>query len=847
MKRQLECVTFVTKLDKLNNATERTIEPSEHTPKKQISENADPPDVAMLHTKQLKEIENAKECLKDMNVQKPWQPWPPKEEIPTLVHHTPSRNPLAPFSELKDPLENREYADSWRDPLLPSLGSRFRYSDRSGLNEPTPADAMVSWFKHKKADVTNDSPPEGLPGLVSLLHNLSDESMNLPPLKSVQPPAKPLKWQGGKDKLNVGDNSAPAQSLVLTVVRQSGKNATLHTIQADDAPRATTTSAKRKNEKEASVQTSDPPAPLKPAEAQSKSPPARAPKGTKVSRTVSVIAATETSSSESEDSPRSAPHSPATQPVSGFFATQPVSGFFATPLVASPAEAAPEKLAGMRPRRQTAGRVNTKSLFEDELEEEEERRAIAERKARDRYNEYLDMVNGLPRRCVPQLNGDEDVGSSDRHPGEIEPFMNYPPWTYFLDTHTVPQGSADISTVVPTVELPRLRESDRDDIEFHGGELPGFSALEQLTGLFAPGFKEFLYPDFDPSEAPPMAIPMVHVINPDAIDVWQEVAESALCEEWELTQKEWGSMQEAQIQALRKTEQKIVARQETEIRQRLLAERKKDSDQEVRSTQRRITQKIQREYDEFVSTSTPLQLSMQQPLNKGLRAIGNCRGGRRAWTLFDRSIRIGEVISGNSGAKKTANRWLSLPAADPSYKRQLNDDTLDFVPPPSVGRSGRQATRAGRSRVPGGCVRAARGTASLRSGDESPGAGDGDAERDSELTGRRGAPVEGDFSLASEEEMETAVEQSRQRDLDRMLREAAPKMSPDFPRRFATSSDQVEQRQPSPPAGGSLQGQQDADTVIHSRTLKQRMRGKPATKPRVEGRRLRNCTVTNKF
>ncbi|KFG63826.1 hypothetical protein TGRUB_232560 [Toxoplasma gondii RUB] len=798
MKRQLECVTVVTKREKVNNILDLTTEASQRTLRNTDLPLCQEPDLGSLYTKQLKEIENAKECLKDIHVQKPWQTWPPKEETLTLVHHTASRNPLSPFTELHDPIENREYADSWRCPAPPSLGSGFRYSEQSGLNSPTPSDAMASWFKHKKADETHDDSAQELSNFVALLHTISEESMKLPPpKKKVQTPTNPLHPLLIRDTAGSADASGAPQPVVLTVVRQEGLKAKLEAIDGDAVSARAAPAAKRKNEKEASVQTADPPPQLKPAEAKSKSPPTSAPKGPKISRTLTDLAVSESSTSESEASPRLVPLSQAMEPV----AIVPAELSAAAPAAATSSGVTELGTRSRTPRRASGMELRRKSIQDIE-------RAIAERKARDRYNEYLDLVNGLPRRCLPQLNGDEEDDSSSRNLRQSELSVDLPPWLYFLDTHTTLPEPVGMSTVVPSVMVPRLQDAAFEEDELSAEDLPGFAAFEQLTNLFAPGFKEFLYPEYDPSSASPMAIPMIQLVDPDKVNVWQEVAENALHEEWELTQREWGTPLQAEIEAYQKLERKLFARRKKQARQRVIAERKKDINQDVDLVQRRLRQDIQQQYDEFVSTEAPLQQSMQHELNKGLRAIGSCRGGRRAWAVFNRSIR----------SEATQRR-----EASPSYKRRLEEDAFGFVPPPAVGRRcGRQATRAGRGRMPGGHARASETVSSQKGEDKSTAMGDR-GRKGAGGAGQRREPIEDESSLTSEEMENQAVDLLRQRDLDRMLQDAASQIRPDFGKRVASPPAKVEQTRLSSPADGSLQ-QHDADNGFHVRMLQQRMR-----------------------
>ncbi|KEP63660.1 UNVERIFIED_CONTAM: hypothetical protein HHA_232560 [Hammondia hammondi] len=798
MKRQLECVTVVTKREKVNNVSDLTMDTSQRTLRNTDLPLCQEPDLGSLYTKQLKEIENAKECLKDIHVQKPWQTWPPKEETLTLVHHTASRNPLSPFTELHDPIDNREYADSWRCPAPPSLGSGFRYSEQSGLNAPTPTDAMASWFKHKKADETHDDSAQELSSFVSLLHTISEESMKLPPpKKKVQTPTNPLHPLLIRDTAGSADASGAPQPVVLTVVRQEGFKAKLEAIDGDAISARAAPAAKRKNEKEASVQTADPPPQLKPAEPKSKSPPTSAPKGPKISRALTDLAVSESSTSESEASPRLVPLSQAMEPVASVRAVLPA---------ATPAEATSSGVTELGTRSRAPRRASRMELRRKSIQDIE--RAIAERKARDRYNEYLDLVNGFPRRCLPQLNGDEEDDSSGRNLRQSELSVDLPPWLYFLDTHTTLPEPVGMSTVVPSVVVPRLQEAACEEVELSAEDLPGFAAFEQLTNLFAPGFKEFLYPEYDPSSASPMAIPMIQLVDPDKVDVWQEVAENALHEEWELTQREWGNPLQAEIEAYQKLERKLLARRKKQAHQRVIAERKKDINQDVDLMQRRLRQDIQQQYDEFVSTEAPLQQSMQQELNKGLRAIGSCRGGRRAWAVFNRSIR----------SEATQRR-----EASPSYKRRLEDYAFGFVPPPAVGRRcGRQATRAGRGRMPGGHARASETVSSQNGEDKSTALGDRDIKGGTGGAGQRREPIEDESSLTSEDMENQVVDLLRQRVLDRMLQDSASQMRPDFGKRVAYPPAKVEQTRLSSPADGSLQ-QHDADNGFHIRMLQQRM------------------------
>lgn len=170
MERQLECVTVVTNFQKGDDFEPRKISIPEYLtrpPAAQLGFEAG--ELADSFTSEKGEVEEAMNSLrkKDRSREKK-RTWPPKEEVPTLIHHNPSRNPLSEFAKLKDPVENREFKDGWaRGSVFPSLGAGLKYSENSGLNPTDPRNLISTWFKKKRAaaPAAGAQSNEGAPGV----------------------------------------------------------------------------------------------------------------------------------------------------------------------------------------------------------------------------------------------------------------------------------------------------------------------------------------------------------------------------------------------------------------------------------------------------------------------------------------------------------------------------------------------------------------------------------------------------------------------------------------------------------------------------------------------------------
>ncbi|PFH38559.1 hypothetical protein BESB_009010 [Besnoitia besnoiti] len=808
MERQLECVTVVRNLRKAEDTLERTVEmPAYITRSPAVQLGLEPVDFGDLKSTQRKEIEDSKMSLKNLDATKNRSTWPPKDEIPTLVHHNPSRNPLTQFAKLKHPIENREPADGWRGPVLPSLGSGLRYSEWSGMNAGDSSSAVAAWFMHKKSHEDRDEAgPKEPPGFLALLRNISEDPMQMKVPKKCPPPSKTVNTQavsltGGL--LDIGDVSA--KRATLTAVVKPRLKGSMRTVFLDDAAAAADhpRPCKPKSEKEAAVQTEPPAAPAKPAAREIT--PQRlltsASKLLRVSRKQTRFASAATSSSSDSDESSSGTHAHATP---SYGAARPASD--GAPGSQQPA-AAPAAEARHRGALTAASKKPKQAT-------EEEKRAAAEQKARERYIEYVNLLNCFPGRALPNLKSEQDDVSDE--PVQPQGFgfpTYYPPWAYVAEPVNAHSGAVGmLASAVPRVEVPILQgHTAAQEGESEDPDLSAAGLLEvPLMNLFFPGFDEFLYPGYDPNGAAPVAIPMIHML-PESPDVWENAVADAVRDEWRRAQREWEDLQRAQATAYKTAEAKARQRREKAIRRKQLAERKSDSDVEIQRTQRRLKTEIQHEYAEFVSTRGLLQRSMHQPLSRGAAAIGNCRGGKRAWTVFDRSTRTEATRR-----SQASSSYAMLPE---------EDDLFDTVPPPRRGRQvGARMTRGRRPRAPGGYSGTLHAPVSFRGADVLNAIGEPTKERGADsLTDR---PVESSQveSLTSGEDVLERVEfeRGRQRELDRMLDDLEPKLSRPLQRSVALrqrAARRASQRLPD--TGEERPG--DLAITAHGLRLKQRL------------------------
>ncbi|PHJ21202.1 hypothetical protein CSUI_004956 [Cystoisospora suis] len=468
MERQLECVTVVTNFQKGDDFEPRKVSIPEYlTRPPAVQLGFETGEIADSETSEKREVEEAMKSLK--KAKEPFtdikHTWPPEEELPTLVHHNPSRNPLSDFRKLQDPVENREYKDGWaRGSVFPSLGAGLKFSEKSGLNPSDPRHLISTWFKKKRAaalfggqsseSTGSDHQPE-IPNFLSLLQGLSLQPMAIERErkphtdKHINPQVVPL--TGGVVQVSDEPPSPPQ----LSIIKQAHMQAIAKEVYLDDSLPSAATPRKQKSEKEIGVQTGPPTAaPARPkVEPRPKTSPTSALKRAKSFkkgiRFFSGDHSTSSSSSESstEASPRVSSSklktgalSHAVSGVGGEGEGQAVSGWES---LRRKKDSKKDKTLKSKQKQEA---IQSERAMQEKLRQQE---ALAE--MRRRYNAYMNVVCEFPRRRLPRLGRDgiasdedeeyrlakndeddeEDEIASTIKPPSLQQLSNYPPWTYF--------------------------------------------------------------------------------------------------------------------------------------------------------------------------------------------------------------------------------------------------------------------------------------------------------------------------------------------------------------------------------------------------------------------------------